>query len=214
MYTPKHFEETRPEVLQSLMRQYPLSTIVTQSNGELNANHIPLLFSVASAPLGILQGHVARANPILNDLSQAQEVLIIFQGPDAYISPSWYEEKTLSGKVVPTWNYLAVHVFGSISIHDDPDWLLGHLEKLTSEHESGFPAPWQVGDAPSDYFTRMLRGIVGIEIAINRVVGKWKLSQNKTQSDQQAIATGLQEQARPNGAAVAQIMADAMKAND
>lgn len=206
MYNPRHFEETRPQVLHSLMRQYPLATVVTQGQDELNANHIPLLFDATNANLGALQGHVARANPILSDLTQAQEVLVIFQGPDAYVSPSWYEEKALSGKVVPTWNYLAVHAYGTISTHDDAGWLRQHLESLTSEHERGSLTPWQIGDAPSEYITRMLCGIVGIEIAISRIVGKWKLSQNKTATDQRAIVEGLREQERPQGAALARIM--------
>lgn len=210
MYIPRHFEETRPQVLHSLMRQYPLATVVTRGD-ELNANHIPLLFSAAPAPLGTLQGHVARANPILSDLAQVQDALIIFQGPNAYVSPSWYEEKLLSGKVVPTWNYLAVHAYGTIRLHDDPDWLRPHLEALTTEHESGTPAPWQIGDAPSEYITRMLRGIVGIEIVISRVIGKWKLSQNKAQVDQRAIVEGLRQQERTQGVALAQVMADAVQ---
>ena len=213
MYLPQHFEETRPEVLQGLIRHYPLATIVTQGSGELNANHIPLLLCATPAPLSILQGHVARGNPILSELSNTRDALIIFQGPDAYVSPSWYQEKALTGKVVPTWNYLAVHVYGTVSAHDDAHWLRQHLEQLTAEHESGSAAPWQLGDAPSEYITRMLRGIVGIEIAINRVVGKWKLSQNKTAADQQAIVEGLDARARPEAIALAQIMADAMKTN-
>lgn len=211
MYIPRHFEETRPQVLQSLMRQYPLATVVTRGEGELNANHIPLLFCTQPAPDPVLQGHVARANPILNDLSGGQDGLMIFQGPNAYVSPSWYEEKTLTGKVVPTWNYLAVHVYGTISLHDDPDWLRQHLERLTTEHESEFDAPWRIGDAPSEYITSMLRGIVGIEVAIKRVVGNWKLSQNKAQTDQQTIVAGLREQSRPQDSALAQIMAEALK---
>lgn len=213
MYIPKHFEETRPLVLENLIRRYPLATIVTQGNGELSANHIPLLLGATAAPLGVLQGHVARTNPLLSDLAESQDALIIFQGPDAYVSPSWYAEKALTGKVVPTWNYLAVHAYGKISTHEDPDWLREHLQNLTTEHESSFDTPWQIGDAPSEYVSRMLRGIVGIEIAISRVVGKWKLSQNKTPADQQAIAAGLGLQGRPEGIALAQIMADAIKAN-
>lgn len=211
MYIPRHFEETRPQVLQSLIRQYPLASVVTQADGELNANHIPLLLCASPSPLGTLQGHVARANPILSDLTQAQDVLMIFQGPDAYVSPAWYEEKALTGKVVPTWNYLAVHAYGTASIHDDAPWLRQHLGRLTGEHESSFPAPWQLGDAPDEYITRMLRGIVGIEFAISRVVGKWKLSQNKSAADQQAIVAGLEARELPEGLALAQIMADTIK---
>lgn len=211
MYTPRHFEETRPQVLQSLIRQHPLATVVTQVDGELNANHIPLLFSAGPAPHGELQGHVARANPILNDLAHPHDVLMIFQGPNAYISPSWYEEKALTGKVVPTWNYLAVHAYGTVSIHDDPDWLREHLHRLTGEHEGAMAAPWQLEDAPDEYITRMLRGIVGIEFTISRIIGKWKLSQNKSAADQQAIAAGLDARERPDGVALARTMADTAK---
>ena len=211
MYNPQHFEETRPQVLQHLMSRYPLATIVTQGNAGLNANHIPLLFCATPAHLGMLQGHVARANPILSDIAKAQELLIIFQGPDVYISPSWYEEKARTGKVVPTWNYLAVHAYGSITMRDDPTWLRQHLAKLTSEHESTFDAPWRIEDAPSEYINRMLRGIVGIEVTMSRVVGKWKLSQNKTHADQQAIVEALNKQMMPDGIALAKIMTDAMQ---
>ena len=210
MYIPKHFEETRPQILRNLMHQYPLATVVTQNHNELNANHVPLLLCDADTPIGKLQGHVARANPLLNDIAYTQDVLLIFQGADAYISPSWYEEKAITGKVVPTWNYLAVHVYGKISPHEDPDWLRAHLENLTEQHESDFPTPWQLADAPSDYINRMLRGIVGIEIVIDRIIGKWKLSQNKAPADQQAIAEGLSAQARPDSAALSSAMISAM----
>lgn len=206
MYNPRHFEETRPKILRNLIQQHPLATVVSLDNGELNANHVPLLFRESSSSFGLLQGHVARANPLLSDISQEHESLIIFQGPNAYITPSWYEEKPLSGKVVPTWNYLAVHVYGTIKSHDDPDWLRAHLKDLTAINESDFATPWQVEDAPEDYINRMMRGIVGIEITINRVVGKWKLSQNKSVSDQQNIIDGLRERTKTSD--LAQVMTD------
>lgn len=211
MYIPQHFEETRPDVLHQLMRRYPLATIVTRTEAELNATHIPLLLQTTPGSLGILQGHVARANPMLGELSQAQETLIIFQGPDAYVSPRWYEDKALTGKVVPTWNYLAVHAYGTVSIHDEPEWLRGHLENLTAENEKNFETPWQVGDAPDEYITRMLRGIVGIQFSLSRIVGKWKLSQNKTQLDQRTIVEGLEAQSRPETEALAKVMEGAFK---
>lgn len=211
MYTPRHFEETRPQVLHSLIRQYPLATIVTYVGGELNANHIPLLYSADPVSHGVLQGHVARANPILNDLAHPQDTLMIFQGPNAYISPSWYEEKALTGKVVPTWNYLAVHAYGTVNIQEDPNWLREHLHKLTGEHERGMTAPWQLGDAPDDYITRMLRGIVGVEFTISRMIGKWKLSQNKSTADQQAIVAGLEARELLEGIILARTMANTAK---
>lgn len=211
MYTTPHFEETRTDVLLSLMRQYPLASVVTQNEEGLNANHIPLLQCAGPTPLGVLQGHVARANGLLDDVKQAQELLIIFQGPQAYISPSWYEEKALSRKVVPTWNYLAVHAYGSLSVHEDAAWLRAHLARLTAEHEKSFATPWQLTDAPEEYITRMLRGIVGIEIAIERIIGKWKISQNKAYVDRQHIVEGLRKRDLPDATAVASVMTQSLE---
>ena len=139
MYIPKHFDEPRIEVMHDLVRARPLATLVTLSASGLNANHIPLLLSTEPAPFGVLRGHVARSNPMWSDLAKDVEVLAIFHGPDAYITPSWYASKQETGKVVPTWNYAVVHAYGRLHVIDDASWLRSHLEALTAHNESVFP---------------------------------------------------------------------------
>ncbi|MES2315950.1 MAG: FMN-binding negative transcriptional regulator [Pseudomonadota bacterium] len=187
MYTPSHFDEARPELLHGLIAQHPLGTIITHGKAGLCADHIPFEISApdAESPFGVLRAHVARANPLWRHVSDA---MVVFQGPSAYVSPSLYEDKPLTGKVVPTWNYMAVHAHGPLRAIEDPAWILALLERLTASHESARPAPWAVHDAPRDYIDRLLQAIVGIEIPVQRMQGKWKMSQNRSQRDQQAIA--------------------------
>jgi transcriptional regulator len=191
MYTPKHFMESRPEALKVLLDAYPLGTLVTHSDAGLSADHIPFEYAPPSegAPFGTLRAHVARANPLWQ-LENA-EVMVVFQGHDAYISPSLYEEKPISGKVVPTWNYAVVHAHGALRAIEDPVWLLALLERLTSRHEAARARPWAVADAPPAYIDTMLRAIVGIEIVLTRLEGKSKLSQNRSLADRQAIAAEI-----------------------
>lgn len=192
MYIPKHFAEPRVEVLHQLMRARPLSTLVTRClNNGLNANHIPLHLSTQPGPFGTLRGHVARANPIWSDVGNDTEALAIFHGPDAYITPSWYPTKAETGRVVPTWNYVVAHAYGTLCVVDDPVWLRGHLEQLTAHNEARFDAPWKMSDAPPDFLEKMLGAIVGIEIVINRLVGKWKLSQNQSNQNRNGVVLGL-----------------------
>jgi len=192
MYTPPHFEETRTSALHSLMRMHPLAVLVTQSADGINADHIPLLL-VESGPLGALEGHVARANPLWGNVGDGSEVLAIFQGPNRYISPRWYPSKKEHGKVVPTWNYLVAHARGSILWKHDPVWLRRHLEAATRSHESA-DQPWQISDAPADFVERMLSAIVGFEISIAELKGKWKLSQNRSAEDRRGVIEGLKSQ--------------------
>ncbi|AXS78644.1 FMN-binding negative transcriptional regulator [Dechloromonas sp. HYN0024] len=200
MYLPKHFAENDIGVMHALMRAHPLATLVTQGPDGLDANHIPLHLDAASGSNGTLRGHVARSNPLMADgatnaaPSGNQGILVIFQGPESYISPSGYATKAEHGKVVPTWNYTAVHAYGELRLIDDADWLLAQLRTLTAEHESGLPHPWAVDDAPADYIRKMLGAVVGIEIRIERLIGKWKVSQNQPAVNQASLIAALDGQ--------------------
>ena len=193
MYLPKYFEETRVEVLHALVRAHPLGALVTLGAGGLEANHIPFEIDSDPAPFGTLRGHVARANPVWRELSRGADALAIFQGPASYVSPSWYPTKQEGGKVVPTWNYAVVHAYGPLRAVDDPAWLRAFVERLTSRHESGRTAPWHVTDAPADYVDKMVTAIVGIELPVTRLLGKWKTSQNRPARDRAGVVAGLEQ---------------------
>jgi len=191
MYIPKQFEETDVGVLHQLILTHPLGALVTLTHHGLDANHIPLLVRAEPAPFGTLHGHIARANPLWRDFSRDVEALVIFQRPDTYISPSWYPSKSEHRKVVPTWNYVVVHVHGYMRIIDDPVWMRAHLEELVTACEAGRPVPWKVTDAPAEYIEKMVRAVVGLEIPIQRLIGKWKVSQNRTDRDREGVIEGL-----------------------
>lgn len=197
MYIPKHFDEPGVEVMHELMRARPLATLVTLSSGGLDANHIPLLLAPTPPPLGALRGHVARANPIWRDYVKEVEVLAVFQGPDAYVTPAWYPTKREDGKAVPTWNYAVAHAYGTLRVIDDASWLRAHLEALSARHEAAFPEPWRVADAPREFTEKLIAAVVGIEIEITRLSGKWKLSQNQPPQNRAGVVQGL----RASGAA-------------
>ncbi|MDD2814980.1 MAG: FMN-binding negative transcriptional regulator [Thiotrichaceae bacterium] len=192
MYLPKQFEVTDVAVMQQLICDYPLGCVITRHAEEINANHVPLMLLSEPLPLGRLQGHVARANPLLREVQNNPEVLVIFQGAQSYISPAWYPSKRETHQVVPTWNYTAVHAYGSVRLIEDAPWLKSHLAAMTTQHESLFPEPWKLTDAPADYLEKMLKAIVGIEIQITKLQGKWKVSQNRSHQDQQGVIEGLQ----------------------
>ncbi|HEV3143534.1 MAG TPA: FMN-binding negative transcriptional regulator [Gemmataceae bacterium] len=207
MFTPPHFEESRAEVLHDLIRRHPLATLVTLSkDGGIVANHIPLLWCESPAPLGALQGHVARPNTLWTDSRQDVESLAVFQGPDAYISPSWYATKQETGRVVPTWNYAVVHVYGFLRIFDDPAWIRSQIERLTASQEESFTEPWRVSDAPSEYIQSRLGAIVGIELVITRMLGKWKMSQNHPEANRAGVIEGLRSLGTPRAAEVADMV--------
>ena len=207
MFTPLHFEESRIEVLHDLMRHHPLATIVTLSQaGQIDANHIPLLVCENIGPFGTLQGHVARANSLWSDARQDIESLAIFQGPEAYVSPSWYATKQETGRVVPTWNYAVVHAYGHLRVIDNTVWLKSLVERLTAEHESSHPQPWRVSDAPADYIQSRLGAIVGIEMTITRLQGKWKMSQNQPEANRAGVIDGLRSLRTPEASAVADLI--------
>ncbi|MEP7297480.1 MAG: FMN-binding negative transcriptional regulator [Burkholderiales bacterium] len=192
MYLPKHFEETRPEVLHALIRAQPLGLLVTLNDAGLQANSIPLLLDAdpAGGP-GILRAHVARANPVWRETRGEVESLVVFQGPQAYISPGWYPSKAEHGKVVPTWNYVMVQARGTLRAIDDAAWVHAFVSRLTAQHEAVQAKPWAVADAPPDFVDTMTRAIVGIEITLTALTGKWKVSQNRSAADRAGTASGL-----------------------
>ncbi len=191
MYQPPHHREDRLEVQHALIRAHPLGLLVTAGPGGLVANPIPFLVEAAGAPLGVLRAHCARANPQWRELAAVEECLVVFQGPQAYVTPSWYPSKAEAGKVVPTWNYATVHAWGRPRVVEEADWLRRQIADLTGAQEAGRAQPWQVSDAPADYLAAMIRGIVGIEIPIARIEGKWKVSQNRPEADRAGVAAGL-----------------------
>lgn len=198
MYTPRSFELTDLSSQHAVIHNYPLGTLVVQGNDGLCATHLPFLLDATSHPLGLLQAHVAKSNAEFSSLLDETPILAIFQGPHAYISPSWYPTKvSTGGKAVPTWNYVSVHVHGTLSIKSGPEWLLAHLEQQTSRYEQGRPDPWSINDAPADYMKTMLDHIVGLEITITRIEAKEKLSQNRPGIDQQGVIQGLNDPLQP-----------------
>lgn len=186
MYTPKHFVENRIEALHGLIRAYPFATLVTRAGDGLTANHLP--FELVGE---VLHGHVARGNELAR--LDGAEVLLVFQGPDGYISPNWYPSKHETGREVPTWNYAVVHVHGRLRVIDDAAWLRRLLETLTDHHEAGQPQPWKISDAPDDHIETSLRAIVGLEVSIDRIEGKFKLSQNHPARNRAGVIAGLRE---------------------
>ncbi|RTZ43418.1 FMN-binding negative transcriptional regulator [Candidimonas sp. SYP-B2681] len=192
MYTPGSFELTDLHIQHQLIEDYPFGTLTVHGSTGLAATHLPFLLTEPQRGLGTLQAHVARSNTEFGLLADATPVLVIFQGPHAYISPSWYpSKKSLGGKAVPTWNYVSVHVHGMLSTTTSPEWLLTHLEHQTNRFEKGRADPWKISDAPADYINTMLNNIVGLEISITSVEAKQKLSQNRPMLDQQGVIHGL-----------------------
>jgi transcriptional regulator len=189
MYQPPAFREDRIEVLHALIRSHPLGTLITAAEG-LCANLIPFTL-VEDGPNGLLRAHVAAGNDQLAALRASAETLVIFQSLENYITPSWYATKREHGKVVPTWNYVVVQAWGHARVNDDPAWLRAQIEALTATHEQRRTAPWAVTDAPRPFIDAQLKGIVGIEIPIERLEGKWKASQNRNDADRAGVAAGL-----------------------
>ena len=202
MYTPAAFELTDLASQQKLIQRYPFGTLIAQRDGGLIATHLPFLLASADNAAGALQAHIAKNNTEFASLPDGTQVLIIFQGPHAYISPSWYPTKAATqGKAVPTWNYVSVHVHGTLSVKTETAWLLKHLEQQTDRYEAGRPDAWSIHDAPGDYINMMLGHIVGLEISINCIEGKEKLSQNRHAVDQQGVIQGLTSTLEPSASA-------------
>ena len=193
MYNPAQFAVTDAAALHRIIRSHPLGVLVTSSASGLDANHIPFEFDPASGPHGQLTGHVARANPVWQQCQGSPSVLVIFRGAEAYISPNWYPSKHETHRLVPTWNYEVVHAHGRITIRDDESYVRGVVARLTRQHEATEPKPWKMGDSAPEYIDGMLRAIVGIEIVIDRLEGKSKLSQNREARDRLGAADTLVE---------------------
>jgi len=196
MYLPAHFKEDRAPVLHELIRAHPFATLVTLDASGLVANHLPMEIDATAGPLGTLRGHVARGNPIWKSPRLDVEALAVFHGPQHYITPSYYATKPATGKVVPTWNYATVHAYGTLRVIDDPAWLRSFVEQLTDRHEAEHAratgdAPWHVGDAPESFLEKQLAAIVGLELPITRIEGKWKVSQNRPAEDRAGVVAGL-----------------------
>jgi transcriptional regulator len=192
MYIPELFEESDVAVMHAIVRAHPLGTWVTQDDGRLTADHLPFVLDADRGPFGTLRGHVARANRVWQAVSSATSSLVVFQGPQGYVTPSWYPTKRVRGEVVPTWNYAVVHAHGLARVIHDRGWLLALVTDLTAQHESERALPWKVADAPQEFVDRLLQSIVGIEIPIEKLVGKWKVSQNRPEADRRGVVSGLE----------------------
>ncbi|MFA7596473.1 MAG: FMN-binding negative transcriptional regulator [Novosphingobium sp.] len=192
MYRPPAFREDRPQILHEAIRAHPLGTLITAGASGLMANVIPFSLHVEEDG-DVLRAHLAKANEQIAELRKGTPVLVVFQGLQGYVSPSWYPTKREHGKVVPTWNYVIVQAHGPSRVIDDPAWLLEQITELTSAQENGRAEPWDVSDAPDDYVKAQLKGIVGLEIPISRLEGKWKMSQNQPERNQRGVAAGLRE---------------------
>jgi transcriptional regulator len=205
MYRPPAFREDRPELLHAAIRAHPLATLVTHGLSGLTANLVPFTLVPGADGPDLLRAHLAKANPQLADLRAGGEALVIFQGPQAYITPSWYPSKHEHGKVVPTWNYILVQAHGRPRVIDDAEWLRAQIDALTTLQEADRDDPWAVADAPADYVAAQLKGIAGVEIAVERIEGKWKASQNQPAANHEGVVAGLREQdpASPMAAAMA-----------
>jgi transcriptional regulator len=206
MYQPPHFQETRPDVLHGLIRAHPLGLLVSNGPDGPVANPLPFLLDADVPPNGRLRVHLAKANPqwrLLAD-NPASPVLVVFQGADTYVTPSWYETKRETGKVVPTWNYAIVQVRGIVRVIEDQDWLAQQISDLTAFQEGGRETPWAVTDAPAPFIQSQIKGIVGLEIEITAISGKWKVSQNRPVADRAGVVAGLEGEApTDNSAAMA-----------
>src|SRR5579862_4674811 len=207
VYIPEAFREERPEVLRAFIERHPLGAMICTTADGFVANHIPMMLTGGGDSNLVLRGHMARANPVWKSVAPDSPVLVIFGGANHYISPSWYPAKQEHGRVVPTWNYAAVHAHGALRVHEDREWLRGLVTKLTETHEAQFERPWSVTDAPADYIDGLLKAIVGIEIPIERLEGKWKMGQNRTDADREAAAEKLQQMKAASAAETGELMA-------
>ena len=194
MYTPKHFEETETDRLFELIAAAPLGTLVFSGADGLEANHIPFIHETSVDGPGVLRAHIPRANSLSESLRKATPCVVIFNGPDGYISPSWYATKQAHGHVVPTWNYSVVHVHGAVVVVDDPDWVLRQINALTDQHEADRPEPWSVSDAPEPFTRGLVSSLVGLEMTVSRIEGKTKASQNQPERNKSSILEAVSEE--------------------
>jgi transcriptional regulator len=210
MYQPDHFRVDDVKEMHMLMRTRPFATLVSVGPAGLYASHLPTVLKDEGAH-GVIECHLARANPHCRDLGEAGEAMMIFQGPDGYITPNWYPSKAQNGKVVPTWNYAAVHVYGRPEVMTEADWLHRHVAELTAQQERNEAKPWALSDAPKTYVDAMLRGIVGFRFAITRLEGKWKMSQNREPQDRDGVVKGLSLRGSSDDVEMADLVARQLK---
>jgi len=204
MYLPKHFQVDDLQILAQLITEYPLATLVGNLDGHLEVNHLPLMLSANGKKL---HGHIARTNPLVKVAEQdKRDVTAVFHGPNAYITPAWYPSKQETGKVVPTWNYAVVHAEGKFSLINDPSWIRQHVSQMTSIHEPTYQSNWKLDDAPEEYVQMMLKAIIGVEIEVSNLVGKFKLSQNRSPSEYAGVVENLQKYPEENLQAMLHLM--------
>lgn len=208
MFQPAIFQEDRLDVMHGLMRTHPFATLISSATGELTADHVPLVLHDDEGEFGVLRGHVSVGNPLFTQTDGSFDVLGVFQGPQTYITPSWYASKQEHGKVVPTWNYTVVHARGPLIFIRDESWLLRHLHDLTQQHEGHRPNPWAVSDAPEDFVKRQLRGLVGFEIQVTKIEGTWKVSQNKNDADKAGVTSGLLDENTTNAREISKFVTE------
>ncbi|MEO0345683.1 MAG: FMN-binding negative transcriptional regulator [Pseudomonadota bacterium] len=209
MHTPKIFKQSDLAEIHGLIESHPLGALITNGADGLEANHIPFELDRDAGPYGTLLGHVARANPVWQ--TGADEILVVFQGANNYVSPGWYATKQVHGKVVPTWNYVVAHAYGTLRPIEDRDWIRSHMERMTNRHEAASPAPWQVSDAPETFTERMLRAVVGVDITLTRFEAKWKASQNRPATDRDGVAEGLRREGHDDAVTLARIVESARR---
>ncbi len=198
MYPPASFRVSDLPQLQGLMRTHPLGQLISHGPEGLAASPIPFFYSATEGEFGVLRAHLARANPHWRQLQAEQECLVIFQGPDNYVTPSWYPSKAEHHQVVPTWNYATVHAWGRPQVIDDPAWLRQQLQDFVTQQEAIRPCPWAVSDAPDAFIAKQMQAIIGLEIPITRLEGKWKMSQNRPPADRQGVFQGLADPQDPH----------------
>jgi transcriptional regulator len=202
MYIPRANEEKRVSVMHGLIVAHPLGALVTVGAAGLVASHIPMVLEDDGSPFGMLRAHISRANTQWRDFTPTVEALAMFAGDHHYISPTWYPGTKEHGKEVPTWNYAVVHAYGPLKVTEDEHWLLAHLNRLTNIHEASSPVPWKVSDAPEPFIRSLLKGIIGLEISIQRLEGKWKVSQNRTDRERTGVIEGLTKLNTPESLAM------------
>jgi transcriptional regulator len=208
MYTPGYFKIEDVPKVHAMMRAQPFAILVTQGSNGLTATHLPTVLKVGGdGSLGLIECHVARPNPQWKTYSPEFDALMIFQGPDAYIRPGWYPTKAEHGKVVPTWNYAAVHAYGRLETVEDKDWLLAHVAELSDQQEAPYAAPWSTADAPANFLDALVRGIVGLKLTILRLEGKLKMSQNRPAGDRAGVVEGLAQRGNGEDAIIASLVA-------
>jgi len=208
MYTPANFRVEHTAEMHAMMRAQPFAILVTDGSDGLTATHLPTVLKIdGDGRLGRIECHVARPNPQWRSYAADRDALMIFQGPEAYIRPGWYPSKAEHGKVVPTWNYAAVHAYGRLEAVTDKDWLLAHVTELSAQQEAPYAAPWSTADAPANFLDMLARGIVGLRLTIGRLEGKVKMSQNRPAADRDGVVEGLGQRAHGEDAAIAAMVA-------